>query len=79
MDYVTIAATILGIVLGFGFSWVKYIFSSGNLLKEAGEFMTAVGRAIDDKNVSNEDISAILKEYNDIKAAWDELKALKQK
>lgn len=67
---ITLVLTVLGALAG---GVLGYLIKGGQVAKEAGELMTAVGRAIEDKTVSQEELAGILKEYNDLKSAWNEI------
>ncbi len=39
-------------------------------LKESGELLTVIGQALEDGTITSEEVSQILKEANDVKAAF---------
>jgi len=56
--------TLLGGIFGIMFKRVIKTF------KEAGEFMTELGTALDDNRVTREELANIVKEGRDIFAVW---------
>ncbi len=67
----TVAAAIITFILGsaaiFGtIAYVKIV----NTLKESGEFLTVLGNALADRNVTPDEIRAIVKEARDVFNIW---------
>ncbi len=62
-----IASTLLALVggvLGLIFRKISRTF------KEAGEFMTTLGTAIDDRRITRDELGQIIKEGRDVFAVW---------
>ena len=80
MDWTLIIATVFSFLLTtVGGVWVGYVIKGAKVAKEAGDLMTVAGQALEDKNVTPEEIAQILKEYNDLKEAIAAFKNLKKK
>ncbi len=56
--------TVIGGALGIMFRRISGTF------KEAGEFMTELGMALEDKRLTREELAAIIREGHDIFAVW---------
>ena len=56
--------TVLGGLLGLGYRKVS------RTLKETGEFMTTLGDALEDKRLTREEMTAIIKEGKEVFAIW---------
>ena len=56
--------TILGGIMGIAFKKISRTF------KEAGEFMTTLGNALEDKRLTREELAGIIKEGKDIFEVW---------
>jgi len=56
--------TVMGGALGIVFRRISLTF------KEAGEFMTELGTALEDSRLTREELSAIIREGRDIFAVW---------
>ena len=70
MDWGTIiAAVISALFLLVGGGWVGTILKGARVAKETGDLLSVAGAALEDKNLSAEEIASILKEYNDVKEA----------
>ena len=61
----SVVLTILGGALGLAFRRISRTF------KEAGEFMTTLGIALEDKRLTREELTGIIKEGKDIFAVWE--------
>lgn len=56
--------TVIGAALGILFNRISRTF------KEAGEFMTTLGNAIEDKRLTRDELADIIKEGRDVFALW---------
>ncbi|MFC1573737.1 hypothetical protein ACFL30_00975 [Candidatus Latescibacterota bacterium] len=56
--------TVMGAALGILFSRISRTF------KEAGEFMTTLGTALEDKRITREELADIIKEGRDVFSLW---------
>lgn len=80
MDLWTIIAAVVTFLLStVGGGWVGYVLKGAKVAKETGDFMTVFGKAVEDKQVTPEEIASVLKEYNEMKEAWEALRNMKQK
>ncbi len=68
LDIIALAiSAVVGLVaLKFGFMFGKVM----KTFKETGEFMAILGTALEDKKITREEITAIVKEGKDIFAVW---------
>ena len=69
MDWGVIIAAVVSALFLLGGGWVGSIVKGAKVAKETGDLLSVAGAALEDKNLSSEEISLILKEYNDIKEA----------
>lgn len=76
MDWQQIVLFIIGIIL---VALVVYVKHLSTLLKESGECLTVIGNALEDGTITKEEMTQIIKEANDVKAAFIELVLLIKK
>lgn len=75
METIEIISIIVSLIMGFGFTWIGYILKSAKVAKEIGDLLSVAGAALEDSKVSKDEIAAIMKEYNDVKAVIAAFKA----
>jgi len=64
--------TILGVGLGIVWKVTKAV-------KESGDVLTVAGRIFQDKRITNEEVEEFIKELNEAKGAWADVRAEKKK
>ena len=79
MEWIEIIGYILTAVFALGGGWVGYVIKSAKAAKEIGELLTVAGQALEDKEITKEEIAQILKEFNDVKDVIVAFKTAKKK